>query len=289
MILPQWIIDIQHAIDQIWEISVLRMLILLVLYLIILWVLLKFTDSILGKYRKRFETSTIDALRSIIKIMIVSFLFTGYLNQFDQFQGIFLGFAAILGTAIGFASTQSIGNFIAGIYLIISRPFRVGDYVMLPAMSIEGIVIEITINYTVVKQANQTTAKVTNKSILDTRIINTAVMLPAIKDLESDKVTNRKWKKILEPLAGEKKKKVFSYPILFGNEPNQFKRVEQAINATIEQVRDRLISDPSWYVLTRFKLETKYEMVIMVEEPESIFDLVSEILMGIETRMALSV
>jgi len=42
---------------------------------------------------------------------------------------ILVSFSALGGAAVGFASTRTIGNFIAGVFLIITRPFRVGDYV----------------------------------------------------------------------------------------------------------------------------------------------------------------
>ena len=37
----------------------------------------------------------------------------------------FVGVSALTGAAIGFASTQTVGNFLAGLYIMISRPFMV--------------------------------------------------------------------------------------------------------------------------------------------------------------------
>lgn len=54
--------------------------------------------------------------------------------------------SALGGAAIGFASTQTLGNFLAGIYLMVSRPFMVNDYVRIG--DVEGEVREITVNYT---------------------------------------------------------------------------------------------------------------------------------------------
>jgi len=58
-------------------------------------------------------------------------------------------FGAFGGAAIGFASTTTLGNFIAGLYVLVSKPFSVGDYVKI--CSYEGIAEEITINYTKIK------------------------------------------------------------------------------------------------------------------------------------------
>jgi small-conductance mechanosensitive channel len=37
--------------------------------------------------------------------------------------------SAVIGAAVGFASTRTIGNLVAGIFLLVTRPFRVGDYI----------------------------------------------------------------------------------------------------------------------------------------------------------------
>jgi len=41
----------------------------------------------------------------------------------------FIGVSALSGAAIGFASTQTIGNLLAGFCIMVTRPFEVDDYV----------------------------------------------------------------------------------------------------------------------------------------------------------------
>jgi small conductance mechanosensitive channel len=60
-----------------------------------------------------------------------------------------LSFSALGGAAVGFASSRTIGNFISGLFVLIIRPFRVHDYVRIG--NVEGIVEEITINYTKIR------------------------------------------------------------------------------------------------------------------------------------------
>jgi small-conductance mechanosensitive channel len=76
-----------------------------------------------------------------------------------------LSISAIGGAALGFASTKTIGNFIAGLFLLAARPFKVGDYVRIG--TVEGIVQEITINYTKVLTIGNNTVSVSNLQILD--------------------------------------------------------------------------------------------------------------------------
>jgi len=81
-----------------------------------------------------------------------------------------LSISAIGGAALGFASTKTIGNFIAGLFLLTAHPFKVGDYVRIG--TVEGIVQEITINYTKVLTIGNNMVSVSNLQILDRDITN---------------------------------------------------------------------------------------------------------------------
>lgn len=81
-----------------------------------------------------------------------------------------LSISAVVGAALGFASQQTLGNFIAGLFLLAARPYKVGDYVRLGA--VEGIVQEVTLNYTKVLTIGNNTVSVTNLQILGRDITN---------------------------------------------------------------------------------------------------------------------
>jgi len=78
--------------------------------------------------------------------------------------------SAILGSAVGFASNKTIGNFIAGFFLLAARPFRVGDYVKIG--TVEGIVEEIAINYTKILAMDDSIVAISNLQLLDRDITN---------------------------------------------------------------------------------------------------------------------
>lgn len=83
-----------------------------------------------------------------------------------------IAFSALGGTAVGFASTKTIGNFIAGLFLFAAKPFRVGDYVRIG--TVEGIVQEITINYTKILTIGNNVVSISNLQIMDRDITNYA-------------------------------------------------------------------------------------------------------------------
>jgi len=77
---------------------------------------------------------------------------------------------ALLGTAIGLAFSQSMSNLLGGIYVLGARPFRVGDYVVIA--DAEGLVIEITLNYTRLLQKNHTRINVPNSKVVTSTVKN---------------------------------------------------------------------------------------------------------------------
>ncbi|HSQ49483.1 MAG TPA: mechanosensitive ion channel domain-containing protein [Candidatus Deferrimicrobiaceae bacterium] len=81
-----------------------------------------------------------------------------------------LSVSAIGAAAVGFASQKTIGNFVAGIFLMAARPFKVGNYVRIG--TVEGIVSEITINYTKIITSANNIVSVSNLQILDRDITN---------------------------------------------------------------------------------------------------------------------
>jgi small-conductance mechanosensitive channel len=81
-----------------------------------------------------------------------------------------LSLSAIGGAALGFASQKTIGNFIAGLFIISVHPFKVGDYVRIG--SVEGSVQEITLNYTKVFNSSNNTVLISNLQVLDRDITN---------------------------------------------------------------------------------------------------------------------
>jgi len=81
-----------------------------------------------------------------------------------------VAYSALGGAAIGFASQRTLGNFLAGIFIFVTHPFRVNDYVKVD--NVEGIVDEITFNFTKILTRSNTLVFISNLKILDQTVIN---------------------------------------------------------------------------------------------------------------------
>ena len=81
--------------------------------------------------------------------------------------------AGILAAAVGLASQEALSNFIGGLFIIISKPFRVGDHVQVNA-DVVGTVTEITLRHTVIVNAENRTIYVPNSTMNTATLINSS-------------------------------------------------------------------------------------------------------------------
>src|SRR3989304_918885 len=155
--------------------------------------------------------------------------------------------SAIGGAALGFASTKTLGNFIAGLFLLAARPFKVGDYVRIG--TVEGIVQEITINYTKVLTMGNNTVSISNIQILDRDITNYT--------FESGKNFNLH---------------CYTFEVGFDHTVST-EKIAAIFNEVFERVLHTLPRKPS-YMLTRSDgMGRVYMVSLYVEHPEDIFTL----------------
>jgi small-conductance mechanosensitive channel len=126
----------------------------------------------ISQYGKKvnMEAHAINVLKLFVRILVAIGAIVALMVLFKVPTDWFFGASALTGTAIGFASTQTIGNFLAGFYIMISRPFMVSDYVKIG--DVEGEVKEITINYTKIYTPTYTITEIPNKKVLDSIIVN---------------------------------------------------------------------------------------------------------------------
>jgi small conductance mechanosensitive channel len=141
---------------------ILEIIIALVIILVAL-ILEKLIRRSISKYGKRvnLEPHAVNILKLIVRIIVATGAIIALMILFKIPTDWFFGASALTGTAIGFASTQTIGNFLAGFYIMISRPFMVGDYVRIG--DVEGEVTEITVNYTKIYTPTYTNTEIPNR------------------------------------------------------------------------------------------------------------------------------
>ena len=110
--------------------------------------------------------------------LIVIFLYTPSLN--DVGKGLFAG-AGILAAAIGFASQKAFSNILSGVFILIFKPFGVFDTIELRSEALKGIVEEITLRHTVIKDYENRRIVIPNSLISESILINSSIIDERIK------------------------------------------------------------------------------------------------------------
>jgi MscS family membrane protein len=120
--------------------------------------------------RAKLDPNTTNKLMLTFRVLILA----GSLLAVSKVGGLpselLISFSAVSGAALGFASQKTIGNFIAGLYLLAARPFKVGDYVKIG--TVEGIAQEVTLNYAKIRTVSNNIVAISNLQILERDITN---------------------------------------------------------------------------------------------------------------------
>ena len=93
------------------------------------------------------------ALRSITRIVGYGVLLSVLASVFKASSAAALTLGSFIGLVVGFATQQVMGNAVAGVFLAVMRPFRIGDKIKVSG--IEGTVFDIGIMYTMIDQGSK--------------------------------------------------------------------------------------------------------------------------------------
>jgi len=137
-----------------------------------IFVLYKFLSRLVSRTGRRLELEphAVNAIRLLLRVVTVfSSLYVAF-ALYELPTTVFISGSALIGALLGFGSSQSINNIVAGFYVLISQPFRVKDYVKIA--DLEGQVEEISINYTNLYTPTFNLLKVPNTQVMNSRILN---------------------------------------------------------------------------------------------------------------------
>jgi len=123
------------------------------------------------KNQKRLEEHLAYTLNRVVKWVIVLVVLSAILAAFGVTLGVISGLLTLLGgTIIGFAAINTIGNAIAGLIVMTSRPFRVGDRIFFNGQFADVVAIELI--YTKMLTLDNVLVSVPNQELLKAEIDN---------------------------------------------------------------------------------------------------------------------
>lgn len=145
---------------------VFALLIMTLGYWIAKWISMRIAH-IVEKYMSKHEGMICRRLTFYASMLL--FLIAA-LQQLGFKLGVLLGAAGIFTVGIGFAAQTSLANLISGIFLLIERPFKVGDKII--AKGFTGVVDSIDLLSTRLCTIENTLVRIPNENIMQAEIIN---------------------------------------------------------------------------------------------------------------------
>ena len=170
--------------------------------------------------------------RFIIGIIII-ILIMDFLKIDSSYLLIISG---IIISAIAFASMNAITNFISGIWILLVRPFTVGDYI--DVNGVDGLVTEISLNYTRLKHVDETISLIPNSNCINTSIINHTITK---KWLEQHAKRLNQTKQIAETILDEGDKDIFKI----------IRDVDEELNLIQDILRSMNITEKNYFIKSK--------------------------------------
>lgn len=128
--------------------TVIKICVIVIGYIVII----KLIDYIINRINKKelhikFSSSIIKALLGIIALSAIGMQF----NTTAEISKIIMQSSGLLVAVAGFAAQEVLADVISGVMLSWSKPFNIGDRIVLKSSNITGVVEDITLRHIVVK------------------------------------------------------------------------------------------------------------------------------------------
>jgi hypothetical protein len=222
--------SIDNIINWLKDPNTYTAVVVVVVTTIIIW----FVGRIIKMFVKRTSRIPPDAkngIRLIINLLQISIWFLTLAAFSIADPGDLLASTAVLATAIGFASTTVATNIVGGFYIIITRPFGVGDFIQVKGTS--GVVLEIGLSYTRMLQIDKTIVTVPNSNLISANLLNSNISV----EKERKKQEERKKLKISTDVS-------IAIPDLLSSSMQSFKQEEIVRFSTLVQLKLNQYSPP---------------------------------------------
>lgn len=122
----------------------------------------------IGRYGM--DPSIRQLIENLFAVLMVTFAVVAILAQFGFDVLSIVAGLGIVGIAVGFAAQSTLSNFIAGITLLIERPFRIGDWVSINGQ--DGKVVKIALRTTWLRTRDNIFTMIPNDSVASSDIVN---------------------------------------------------------------------------------------------------------------------
>lgn len=163
-----------YSLDELFQITIqygTRFISAIVLLIVGFWLSNIFSKTIRKVLTKReVDTGLVGFLSSLISALIKVLVIVTSITQLGIEMTSFVAILASAGLAIGMAFSGTLSNFAGGVMLLLFKPFKGGDYVLLQSQ--EGTIREITIFNTILTTSDNKVVILPNGPVSNGTIVN---------------------------------------------------------------------------------------------------------------------
>lgn len=131
------------------SLAAINRLLLALAVLVAFWIAAAVALALLRRLGARSEGGRRDVLRLSGRVLYIGLLVVGIVTALGTVGinvGALVASLGLVGFALGFALKDALSNLLAGVMILLYRPFRIGDRIA--AAGLEGIVASIDLRYT---------------------------------------------------------------------------------------------------------------------------------------------
>lgn len=126
-----------------------------------------FSNTVYWSMRAKYEHSTAAAVRNVLKIIGIGAAVAAIAGGVaGGAAGVALG--GFIGLVVGFASQQVLGQAVAGLFLLLARPFKISDAVNIAGE--DGVVEDVSTLFTTVLKSDGVRVLVPNHALVGNKI-----------------------------------------------------------------------------------------------------------------------
>ncbi|MEM0021576.1 MAG: mechanosensitive ion channel [Fervidicoccaceae archaeon] len=141
-----------------------------ILILILGWLIIVSTaNAFYAMLKPKYGVSAAGAVRSLVRILGIAALIAGVAGSAaGGASGVALG--GFIGMIVGYATQQVLGQAVAGIFVLISRPFKIGD--LIDAAGESGVeVTEVATLFTIARRKDGNVVLIPNNALIGQKIV----------------------------------------------------------------------------------------------------------------------
>lgn len=246
----------------------------LVVALVAIFIIQRLVQFFITKFVERSKGLALDDVINGLKVLVrlgaaLAVLYAVMIIMPDWNLEEIIGVSVLLGSVVSFASVQAIQNFMAGVFILITRPFGIQDFIALG--SIEGVVVEISLNYTKIRTIENTYVFVPNKQVLGSEIINYNRKIPTKLDKNTKLAQVRFVNKFFEVSNREVVRYTFEWGAPLGNLVEAKESIE-SVCLRYEQI----FGERPTFFLNNVSHRMEFIFVVLTDDAEKIIQHITD-------------